>query len=149
MTKIDTIIRHAEQQCKTHGVRLTEKRKRVLSALLHSKRALSAYEIADNLKSSYDEAIPAMSIYRILEFLQKEKLVHKLDLSNKYVACSHITCEHDHKISQFIICTQCHKVNEIMLSKSVFESFKESVEKAGFQFVCSQLEVKSICNNCA
>ena len=38
-----------------------------------------------------------MSIYRILEFLESQQLVHKLKLTNRYVACVHITCNHEHE----------------------------------------------------
>lgn len=42
MNRIQTVIGYAEQHCKTHGARLTSKRKQVLSGLLQSNKALSA-----------------------------------------------------------------------------------------------------------
>ncbi|WP_197473994.1 Fur family transcriptional regulator, partial [Oleiphilus sp. HI0066] len=79
MSQINKIINSAEQQCKAKGVRLTDKRKQVLSALIESKKALSAYELVDYLKDEFKAPLPAMSVYRILDFLQTEQLVHKLD----------------------------------------------------------------------
>ena len=53
MSKVQKIIDHAEQHCKAHGARLTDKRKQVLSGLLQSKKALSAYELIDYCKENY------------------------------------------------------------------------------------------------
>ena len=52
MKKIKAILEHAEQQCKSHGTRLTTKRKQVLSGLLHAEKALSAYELIDVCKTN-------------------------------------------------------------------------------------------------
>ena len=46
MNNVDRIIGHAEQHCKAHGARLTAKRKQVLTGLIQSDKALSAYELS-------------------------------------------------------------------------------------------------------
>ena len=148
MGRVKNIIEHAEQHCKAHGARLTNKRKQVLSGLLKSKKALSAYELADYCKTEFGETIPAMSVYRILDFLQDERLVHKLSLANKYVACSHITCDHDHGVPQFLICGQCQKVEEIAISKSTMRELKRNIAEAGFHLVSQQLELDCLCGDC-
>lgn len=145
---IDQIIDYAEHQCKKNGARLTVKRKRILYGLLQSDKALSAYELIDYCKEEYDEAIPAMSVYRILDFLQQEGLVHKLNLANKYVACSHITCNHEHAVPQFLICRECLKVKEISISKSTIDELKKNVQDADFNLVSPQLEMNCLCNQC-
>ena len=148
MTKVDRVLDYAEKHCKSHGVRLTNKRKHVLAALLQSKKALSAYELIEVCKKKFGETLPAMSIYRILDFLQYEHLVHKLNLANKYVACAHITCDHNHTVPQFLICNQCQKVNEISISKSTITEFQKNAEDAGFHLVSPQLEMDCVCENC-
>ena len=148
MKKIEAILEHAEQQCKSHGARLTTKRKQVLSGLLQSEKALSAYELIDVCKTEFGESIPAMTVYRILDFLQGEYLVHKLSLASKYVACSHITCAHAHAVPQFLICGQCKKVEEISISKSTIKALQHSVEQAGFHLASPQLEMNCICEAC-
>ena len=147
--KLENIIHQAEQHCQAHGSRLTQKRKQILSGLIRSKKALSAYELVDLFKQDYDEAIPAMSMYRILQFLEDEHLVHKLKLANKYVACAHISCDHAHSVSQFLICGECHRVEEINISKQMITALQENVEQAGFQLTSQQLEMNCVCNDCA
>jgi len=142
------IIERAEQRCKTHGARLTNKRKQVLSGLLQSEKAFSAYELVDYCKSEFGEKIPPMSVYRILAFLQEEQLVHKLKLANKFVACIHIACDHAHGVSQFLICGQCQRVKEIAIKESTIDTLRQSVEEAGFHLLSPQLEMDSLCEDC-
>lgn len=149
MTELQNILSHAERQCRVHGSRLTEKRKKVLSGLLQSGRALSAYELVDYCNETYDETFAAMSVYRILEFLEQEQLVHKLNLINRYVACVHITCDHRHEVPQFLICTDCQSVKEFGISRSTMNSIKRQVEQASFHLVSEQIELNCLCDSCA
>jgi len=142
------IIERAEQRCKAHGARLTNKRKQVLSGLLNSEKALSAYQLVDYCKSEFGENIPAMSVYRILTFLQDEQLVHRLKLANKYVACVHISCDHAHAPPQFLICGQCQRVKEITINKPIINALQQSVEAAGYHLLSPQLEMDSLCEHC-
>lgn len=149
MEAVTRIIDEAERKCKANGSRLTNKRKHVLSLLLKSGKALSAYELVEAYKSELGETLPAMSIYRILEFLEGEYLAHKLSLANKYVACEHICCQHDHDVSQFLICNQCQKVKEISIGKPTMSGLKKNIQDAGFHLVSPQLEMNCVCNICA
>ena len=148
MNNILENIKQAEHNCKEHGARLTSKRKQVLSGLLNSNKALSAYELVDQCKDESGKAMPAMSVYRILDFLEEEHLVHKLDLNNKYVACSHISCSHGHEVTQFLICGECQQVEEIHIDKSMIEQLQSNIESAGFHLISPQLEMKCICETC-
>lgn len=148
MNRVQELMRHAERHCQKNGVRLTEKRKRVLSGLLQSDKALSAYELVDYCKANFNETIPAMSVYRILNLLTSEQLVHKLNLANKYVACAHIAGEHKHETVQFLICGQCQRVKEIVMNPSIVEQLRRNVEEAGFHLTSPQLEINCVCDNC-
>ena len=87
-------------------------------------------------------------MYRILDFLEEEQLVHKLKLANRYVACTHITCNHQHEVPQFLICNKCFRVEETAISKSVLDSLKGNVKKVGFKMVSPQLEINCVCEDC-
>lgn len=149
MNKTHQIIEQAELQCKANGTRLTTKRKQVLSGLVTLEKALSAYELADYCKEHFDNAMPAMSIYRILDFLKEEQLVHELKLANKYVACSHITCSHKHEVSQFLICGECQRVKEISVSQTTILDIEQSVINAGYQLLSPQIEMNCLCDQCS
>ena len=147
--KLDKIVNHAETQCQSRGTRLTKKRKAVLAGLLSSQRALSAYELIDSCRENLGEKLAPMSMYRILEFLEQEQLVHKLKLANRYVACTHITCDHKHEVPQFLICIQCYKVEEASVSKSMVSALKRNIQNVGFELVSPQLEISCLCGSCS
>lgn len=148
MASVKKIIEHAQIQCQERGTRLTDKRKAVLTGLLSSRQALSAYELIDICRDKLDEKLPPMSMYRILGFLEEEQLVHKLKLANRYVACTHIACNHQHEVPQFLICIECYRVEETAISKSMLDSLKGNVKKVGFELVSPQLEINCVCGDC-
>lgn len=146
--KTDKTIKRASEKCMKSGTKLTDKRTQLLDILLQSESPLSAYEIVDRYNEKADKSMPPMSAYRILEFLESEQLVHKLSSENKYVACAHIMCCPDHKVSQFLICRSCHKVKEITIEHDVIDSLKKSVSEAGYKLMNSQLELDCLCDDC-
>ena len=141
-------LRQAESSCESQGTRLTEKRRQVLMGLLNSKKALSAYGLADYCRDELGYELPVMSVYRILEFLGKVDLVHRLSLAKKYVACAHIACKHDHERPQFLICTNCSGVQEVSIDAKLIKSLSKSVTDAGFHLTSQQLEFDCLCGDC-
>lgn len=149
MDNIAKILAHAEASCQTNGARLTDKRKRVLTGLLKSQKAQSAYDLIDYMRKEFDESLQPTTTYRILDFLASENLVHKLHLANKYVACSHISCGHAHEVPQFLICDECSNVKEIGIKKTLINTLKRNVEEAGYILQSPQLELHCLCQDCA
>lgn len=145
---IDELVSNAQRACSDSGVRLTKKRQNVLLILLRSKTPLSAYDITEHYQQQFKEAIPAMSVYRMLDFLLEEKLAHKLETSNQFLACSHIACDHAHELPQFLICDQCHNVREIGVGSELVRQLKQSVERTGFQLASRQMELHGTCGDC-
>jgi len=143
------VLEHAERHCAASGVRLTRKRRQVLAGLLDSGKALSAYELVDAFRDRREAELLPMSVYRILEFLEREGLVHRLSTANKYVACSHITCQHDHEVPQFLICKDCHRVEEVAIPGTLISSIAETVKRSGFHLAKRQLELDCVCERCA
>ena len=142
-------LEHAERQCADSGRRLTEKRRQVLAGLLESDKALSAYELADVCREKLGADLLPMSVYRILAFLEDADLVHRLNLANKYVACSHIACDHAHESPQFLICKSCHHVSEVAFPRTTINSIAKTIDAAGYQLASDQLEVDCLCHSCA
>ncbi len=148
INKIERILTKVEHDCLQSGLRLTKKRRNVLQILLQEEEPLSAYDIVERYKKTIAEPLSAMSAYRMLDFLLAAGLVHKLETTNQYLACSHIICEHQHQIPQFLICDQCHKVEEVGLCKQLLDELKASIENTGFSLLSQQLELHGLCANC-
>ena len=146
--KAEDVINHAEQNCKQHGGRLTKKRKQILQLLLEKAQPLSAYELADLYHEVTKEKIPAMSVYRMLDFLIEFKLVHKLSSTNKFLACAHIACDHVHQTPQFLICDDCDSVSEIGIDNKLIHALEKSIQAKHFQLTSPQLELHGVCEDC-
>ena len=142
------ILERAEKHCAELGGRLTEKRRQVLSGLLKSPKALSAYELTDFCNEKFGLDLLPMSVYRILGFLETHDLAHRLSSTNKYVACSHISCDHVHELPQFLICNSCDRVEEIGIAKTLVNSLVGAAKTAGFDLVSNQLELEVRCEDC-
>lgn len=147
--QLSRITSKARDICARSGGRLTEKRQRVLEILLLSDTPLSAYELTDVYGRACAESMPTMSVYRILKFLEDEHLVHKLNSTNKYVACAHIARGHAHEIPQFLICGKCQSAKEIAIPTSIVDGLGKLVGKAGYTLMNSQLELQCLCDQCS
>lgn len=147
-SRVSKILNKAHEKCRLSGARLTPKRQAILQVLVTSPTPLSAYEVAEHYKQETEESMPPMSAYRILDFLASEKLVHKLNSENKYIACSHITCDHQHEVPQFLICRNCRAVKEIGVPDKIIKDLGKHVDQAGFRLMNSQLELDCICAKC-
>ena len=141
-------VNNIEKICLKKGISLTQKRQNIFTLLLSSVKPLSAYDITDAYKSTYKASMPTMSIYRILEFLTGSGLVHKLESTNQYVACSHLQCDHEHSNAQFLICNSCSSVKEVTLTQDLHQQIEDGAEKTGFKLESMQFELHGTCNTC-
>ena len=106
------------------------------------------YELSDYCKAEFDESMPTMSVYRILDFLESQQLAHKLKLANRFVACIHIACDHAHATPQFLICVNCYQVTEISIKESIIKALRNSVDTASYTLVSPQIEMNCLCEAC-
>ncbi len=130
------------QHCQDQKIQLTEIRGQVLNILSHSKMALGAYEILEQLKKQRDNAKP-MTIYRALNFLCQHHLAHKIEASNKYVLC----CHPGAKNCLLFICQECGQKQE-RHNNMLYQQLNLTAEKALFSMHSTSLEVYGICEKC-
>jgi Fur family zinc uptake transcriptional regulator len=141
---LDRVLKRAEQLCAQRGARLTDQRRRVLELVCASERPLSAYEILDRLRETVRNPAPP-TVYRALDFLLEQGLIHKLESLHAFVGCSHP--EHPHA-SQFLICAECGEVNELE-DPSVIRSLQSAARGTGFQTSKPVVELLGTCAECA
>jgi len=136
-------ITHAEALCAARSQRLTPMRRQVLEALLASHRPLGAYEIMERLS---DHGRPApITVYRALDFLRENGLVHRIESRNAFVACVHNHAGGD--LIVFLICEHCGAVGEAP-SAEVAEALKAASRAAGFTPKSPVIEIAGICSHC-
>jgi Fur family zinc uptake transcriptional regulator len=106
---LEQAIRTAEVTCRQGGVRLTELRRRVLEFVWSSHEPVKAYDILERLRGERRRAEPP-TVYRALEFLRRNKFVHRIESMNAYVGCG---APGHAGGGQFLICRDCGEVAEL------------------------------------
>lgn len=137
-------IAHAETICASRKERLTPIRRRVLEALLASHQPLGAYELIDRLAMRGTRPAP-ITVYRALDFLREQGLVHRIESRNAFFACVHKHESGDPVV--FLICEKCGTVGEAA-SAAVADTIKNASRAAGFSPKTPVIEISGICAHC-
>ena len=97
-------LAHAEALCVKRGERLTTMRRHVLEVLAASHKPLGAYEIIEQVAVRGPRPAP-ITIYRALDFLTAQGLVHRIESRNAFLAC--INNHASGAPVVFLICEHC------------------------------------------
>lgn len=141
---VSDAIAHAEAICATRKERLTPMRRRVLEALLASHQPLGAYELIDRLAVRSERPAP-ITVYRALDFLRGQALVHRIESRNAFIACVHNHDSNDPIV--FLICEKCGAVGEAA-SAAVADTIKNASRAVGFVPKTPVIEIIGICAHC-
>ena len=137
-------LAHAEALCVKRGERLTPMRRHVLEVLAASHKPLGAYEIMDRVARSGPRPAP-ITVYRALDFLRLNGLVHRIESRNAFVACGR-----NHgadALVAFLICERCGAVGEAPAA-AVAQSLAAAARSAGFTPTLSVIEITGVCAHC-
>jgi Fur family transcriptional regulator, zinc uptake regulator len=138
-------IAHAEVVCRDRGQRFTPIRRHVLEALLASHRPLGAYDVIEQLAKRGAPPAP-ITVYRALDFLIEQGLVHRIVSRNAFLACAH---NHDERATvAFLICELCGAVGEIAAA-SLAQPLIDSASDGGFTPKLTVVEITGTCAHCA
>lgn len=132
----------AEEICRHRGVRLTRIRKKVLELVIARHEPVGAYDILERLQKEGRAAPP--TVYRALDFLLENGLVHRLESFNAYVGCNLPNRPH---VGQFLICGSCKAMAELH-DEAVSDAICRSAEKAGFLVQRQTVENIGLCPKC-
>ncbi len=139
---VEDALGAADELCLSRGVNLTPIRRRVLELVWTGHTAVKAYDIIDAY--SEDRAPRPPTVYRALEFLMKQGLVHRIESLNAFVGCDHPAAGHD---SHFLICEDCSSVTELDAAP-IRRMLKSEADSAGFAVARQTIEVRGLCANC-
>ena len=129
--------------CRARGVRLTPVRSRVLEIVWQNHKPLGAYDILAVLAAEGRSSAPP-TVYRALEFLLEQGLVHRLSSLNAFVGCS----RPGHAGSgQFLICRSCGNAAELN-DEGVEGAITRSAASQGFAVHGHTVEIDGVCPDC-
>lgn len=151
-------VEAAKEQCRVRGVRFTPLRQQIYALVLQATKPVGAYDLITRLqqarlsatnegtKESEESAknVAPPTVYRSLEFLLAEGLIHQLTSINAYVPCCHPRAQHT---AAFLICEQCQRVQECS-SVPVQEMMSFAEQDVGFIVERSVIELSGRCQAC-
>ncbi len=140
---ITNALDDADALCKKRGSRLTTLRRRVLEIVWQQHTPTGAYHILEVLRADNKKAEPP-TVYRALDFLMKNGLVHRIESLNAFVGCR---CPNEHHDGIFLICRSCGVAGEIP-SPAVNSAIADVADRNGFSLSSINLEVVGECPEC-
>ena len=122
--------------------KLTKNQALVLNVLSNASQPLGAYAILDKLRSHGFKA--PLTVYRALEQLAGQGLVHKIESLNSWTTCCG---EHQAYPPVFEICKDCGNVTE-QFDRELVKSLNSMSERSGFIPDRSIIEIHGRCDDC-
>jgi Fur family zinc uptake transcriptional regulator len=144
-TALHSRLEAAEALCVRREQRLTGPRRRVLELLLEAGQPVKAYD----LMAAYDAKAPAKppTVYRALEFLEREGFAHRIESLNAFVACGQPAGgEAPVHAAAFLICDCCGAAKEI--APPAAKELTGEAEAAGYAIRAVTLEAHGLCSSC-
>lgn len=124
---------------------LTANQERVFTALREAERPLSAYAVLDKVRGAGLSA--PTQVYRALDRLLAQGLVHRLDSLNAYVSCTHAGgCQHG--FTAFAICDGCGHVDEFV-DDSLSRGLGRWMKRSAFSMKRATIELHGECAACS
>ena len=136
------LLSQAEAGCRARGERWTAARRRVLELLLQAGGPMKAYELMAGFGEPGAPAKPP-TVYRALEFLEEQSLVHRIAGLNAFIACG---AEQGMHVAGFLICDCCGSADEF---DPQLPTVAAATAQYGFQMAGATLEVHGRCRLCA
>lgn len=134
----------AERLCGERGVRFTPLRRRVLELIWSSHASVKAYDLLDTLKA-FDPAAKPATVYRTLDFLLEQGLIHRIESLNAFVGCRQPGRRHELLL---LICERCHTVDE-RPALELMAVAQQEIRAARFIPRRQSFEIRGLCAECA
>ena len=130
--------------CIRNNETITPNRLMILDILLDKDLPISAYDINAIVKVK-GKSLNISSIYRVIEFWVKLKVIHKISFLNKYILCDNTDEKHTHITN---ICTSCLSVIETC-NKAMGLNLEKSSKSIGVILSPNiNIEIPVICESC-
>lgn len=145
---IDEAIAKAKQVCQARQARLTPQRLEVLKLIWRSHRPLGAYDLMDQLSAGADKRVAPPTVYRALDFLLEQGLIHRINSLNAFIGCPNPDAHQERQQAHyFLICEQCQQTEEI-IEDTLNQHILDATTKQKFKPRQQWLEVNGLCHQC-
>jgi len=135
----------ANKRCQASGYKLTLLRKQVFEIILTAERPIGAYDIMAELAivSGRDHIAPP-TVYRSLDFLSEQQLIHRVHSLNAFLPKINLE---ENKASALFICQQCGTYADAS-NNAIQQCLNQIANELRFQIGNQSLEVLGMCTAC-
>jgi len=140
---VEDALATARTLCAARGRRLTPLREQVLELIWRSHKPIGAYDVLDRLAETHKGARPP-TVYRAIDFLMAEGLIHKVQSMNAFLGCQHPDEPHE---GLLLICEACGEAEEID-DAPVRKAIASKARDQGFAMKHAMVEVTGECAGC-
>ncbi|WP_370980492.1 Fur family transcriptional regulator [Agaribacterium sp. ZY112] len=143
--QLERLLNTAETICNKAGFKLTELRRQVLSIIWLYGKPIGAYDIMAELEKISDrEQVAPPTVYRSVEFLLQQGLIHRIHSLNAFMAKRHLL---KNQVEALFICQNCGEAREV--TNQVFQqAINLSANEMKFHIQGQAVEVLGQCQNC-
>ena len=143
---VSAALTRAKTLCEDSEVRLTPIREAVLRTIWASHRPLGAYDIVDKmtLETTSGKRILAPTVYRAIEFLLAQGLIHRIATLNAYIGCPFPGSHHS---DFFLICRECGSAAECSADQLNI-AVEQTAKRANFKVETQVIEIAGLCPEC-
>ncbi|WP_104691848.1 ferric iron uptake transcriptional regulator [Helicobacter heilmannii] len=139
---LESILERLRLAIRKNGLKNSKQREEVVSVLYKSGTHLSPEEITQSIRQN-DKNTSISSVYRILNFLEKENFIYTLE-TNKNGRHYEIAAKehHDH-----IICLHCGEIIEFV-DREIEERQNQVAKKHQAKLVSHDMKLFVVCSKC-
>ncbi|MCE3038134.1 ferric iron uptake transcriptional regulator [Helicobacter anatolicus] len=139
---LESILERLKSSIKKNGLKNSKQREEIISVLYKNRTHLSPEEIANEIRIK-DKNTSISSIYRILNFLEKENFVTTLETDKNGKRYEIAAKEHhDH-----IICLECGEITEFVDS-NIEEQQLKVADINGCKLISHDMRLFVVCKKC-
>ena len=132
----------ARARCEAAGENWTEPRRRTYALLVSAGKPVKAYDLIARFGEDGQAAKPP-TVYRALDFLERQGMAHRIASISAYVACSVGDRAH---AAAFLICDCCGATEEIAPPEG--DALLKAAETAGYALERTTIEGHGRCPAC-
>jgi Fur family zinc uptake transcriptional regulator len=123
---------------------MTKLRRLILEVLVQAGEPVKAYDILELVRQRGLRLTPS-TVYRVLDFLENQNLIHRVNSLNAFVACA----EGQAQCHNFIVvCSSCLKTTEVC-DQELYQSIFRRLGDLGLALKGGRVEIQGLCPRCA
>ncbi|MCY2961801.1 MAG: Fur family transcriptional regulator [Planctomycetota bacterium] len=143
--KPEQIVQRFEVFLRSHGLKLTAQRRRILDRAFATHEHFSADDLYAWMKTEPGPRVSRATVYRTLALLQEGRFVEGLDAGRGELVYEHVLghAHHDH-----LLCLGCGRIEEFH-DERIEALQEEAAARKGFVLVSHDLRLRGYCRTCA